>query len=284
MGTSPIFVGMRDKPVVIWKNRRLWEFSELRKYRELFWMLAWRDFKVRYAQTFIGVLWGVIQPVLTIVILYVVFGRFAQVDTGDIPHIVYSTVGVMAWTYFAFVLSNAGNSIISAQAMIRKIYFPRIIIPLSKAVVGFIDMAITSAILVVLMFVFEVPVSSNILFLPLFIIFNVLVSLGLGILISALTIRYRDVQYVVPFAIQLGLYITPTAYPAEFAITHLPSWASVLYFMNPMAGIVEGYRWAVLGTPMPGELAWVSVISAVVLIVVGLTYFQKVDGKIADHV
>lgn len=275
---------MPTKSQVISKNRSLFAFSELVRYRELFWMLAWRDFKIRYAQTFVGLLWSFIQPAMTILILYVVFGRFANVDTGSIPHIVYSTCGVMAWTYFAFVMTNAGNSIISAQAMVKKIYFPRIIIPLSKAVVGFIDLGITAAILVVLMVIFEVPLSSNVVFLPLFILASVIAALSDGILLSALTIRYRDFQYVIPFAVQLGLYITPTAYPAEFAISKLPEWATIIYFLNPMAGIVEGYRWAILGTATPPAMSFLSIASMAVLLILALIYFKRIDGKIADYV
>ena len=275
---------MPTKSQVISKNRSLFAFSELVRYKELFWMLAWRDFKIRYAQTFIGLIWAFIQPAMTILILYVVFGRFANVDTGTIPHIVYSTCGVMAWTYFSFVMTNAGNSIISAQAMVKKIYFPRIIIPLSKAVVGFIDLGITALILVILMIIFDVPLSSNVVFLPVFLVASVVAALSVGVLLSALTIRYRDFQYVIPFAVQLGLYITPTAYPAEFAISKLPEWATILYFLNPMAGIVEGYRWAILGTATPHAMSYLSIASMAVLLIVGLWYFKRIDGKIADYV
>ncbi|MEQ9187028.1 MAG: ABC transporter permease [Cryomorphaceae bacterium] len=275
---------MPSKSYVITKDQSLFSFKELTAYKELFWMLAWRDFKIRYAQTFVGLLWAFIQPSMTILILYVVFGRFANVQTGIIPHIVYSTCGVMAWTYFSYVMTNAGNSIISAQAMVKKIYFPRIIIPLSKAVVGFIDMGITALILAVLMIVFEVPLSGNVVYLPLFVLASIVAALSVGILLSALTIRYRDFQYVIPFAVQLGLYITPTAYPAEFAINRLPEWAAILYFLNPMAGIVEGYRWAILGTELPHLMSLWSVASMLIILVVALFYFKRIDGKIADYV
>jgi lipopolysaccharide transport system permease protein len=275
---------MSSRTTIISKHKSLFTFGELVAYRELFWMLAWRDFKIRYAQTFVGLLWAVIQPLMTILILYVVFGRFANVDTGPIPHIVYSTCGVMAWTYFAYVMTNAGNSIISAQAMVKKIYFPRIIIPLSKAVVGFIDLGITALILIALMFYFDVPLSGNVIYFPVFLVCAIISALAVGVLLSALTIRYRDFQYVIPFAVQLGLYITPTAYPAEFAISRLPEWATVLYFLNPMAGIVEGFRWSILGTPLPHTMSLLSIASMVILLIAAVLYFKRVDGKIADYV
>ena len=273
-----------QKPEIINSERSLISLAELNRYRELFWMLAWRDFRVRYAQTMMGVLWAFFQPALTIIILYVVFGRFAQVETGSIPHIVYTACGTLAWTYFAYVMQNSGNSIIVAQAMVRKIYFPRIIIPLSKAVVGLIDFAINALILTVLIIVFQVPVSSNIIFLPIFLLLAILSALGMGIWLSGLTIRFRDFQYVVPFMVQLGLYITPTAYPSEFAISRLPEWGSFLYFLNPMAGIVEGFRWSILGTDPPVMMSMISFAATIVLFITSLFYFRSIDGKIADIV
>ncbi len=275
---------MKDSPALISNRSNLFSISDLYKYRELFWMLAWRDFRVRYAQTAIGLVWALIQPALTILVLYVVFGRFAQVDTGSVPHIVYTTCGVMAWTYFAYVMTNSGNSIINAQAMVKKIYFPRLIIPLSKAVVGLIDLFITSLILVILMFLFDVPVSRNIVMLPLFLVLNLMAALGIGIWLSGLTIRFRDFQYIIPFGVQLGLYITPTAYPSEFAISRLPEWASFVYFMNPMAGIVEGFRWSILGTEAPAGLSYVSFAAVLVLFFSSVFFFKSIDGKIADYV
>lgn len=273
-----------QRPEVIDNRSSLLSFGELKRYSELFWMLAWRDFRVRYAQTLIGFVWAFLQPALTISILYVVFGRFAQVDTGSIPHIVYTACGTMGWTYFAYVMQNSGNSIIQAQAMVKKIYFPRIIIPLSKALVGLIDLSINAGILVVLMIIFSVPLSANIIFLPVFLALVIMASLGIGIWLSALTIRFRDFQYVVPFMVQLGLYITPTAYPAEFAISHLPKWASFIYFLNPMSGIVEGFRWSILGTPPPESLSYISFAATIALFLGSLLFFKKMDGKIADLV
>ena len=259
-------------------------FRELSHYKELFWMLALRDFKIRYAQTLLGVLWALIQPAATILILYMVFGRFAQVETGNVPHILFTAVGLLPWTYFSYVMQNSGNSIIAAQAMVKKVYFPRIIIPVSKALVGLIDFGINALIVIFLMLFLQQELSVNVWALPFFIIIGVLVSLGVGIWLSALTIRFRDFQYVVPFMVQIGLYLTPTAYPSEFAIKQLPEWASYLYFLNPMVGIVEGFRWSILDCQAPHNLSYISFTVAFLLFVSSLYYFKKIDGKFADIV
>ncbi len=259
-------------------------FKELAHYKELFWMLALRDFKIRYAQTFLGILWAFIQPAATILILYMVFGRFAQVDTGQIHHVVFTAVGLLPWTYFSYVMQNSGNSIIAAQAMVKKVYFPRIIIPVSKALVGLIDFGINAIIVIFLMLLLKQEVSTNIWALPLFIVIGIFVSLGIGIWLSALTIRFRDFQYVVPFMVQLGLYITPTAYPSEFALKQLPEWASYLYFLNPMVGVVEGFRWSILDCTAPHGLSFLSFGVAALVFSSSLFYFRKIDGKIADIV
>lgn len=247
-------------------------------------MLAWRDFKIRYAQTLLGFLWAFIQPAATILILYVVFGRFAQVETGQIHHIVFTAVGLLPWTYFSYVMQNSGNSIIAAQAMVKKVYFPRIIIPVSKALVGLIDFGINALIVVFLMLFLGQGLSQNVWALPFFVLIGIVVSLGIGIWLSALTIRFRDFQYVVPFMVQLGLYITPTAYPSEFALKQLPEWAAYIYFMNPMVGIVEGFRWSILDCPAPDGLNFLSFGAAALIFISSLFYFKRIDGKIADIV
>jgi lipopolysaccharide transport system permease protein len=256
--------------------------AELFAYRELFLILSWRDLRVRYAQTLLGLLWALVQPIFTLSVLYIVFGRFVNIETGNTPQIVFIASGLAPWMFFSYVMSNAGSSILSAQAMVKKIYFPRIIIPLSKAFTGLIDLLIVLALLGTLMVYFDMKVNQNIFFLPLFILIDVLAALGIGIWLSSLTIRFRDVQYVIPFLVQLGLYITPVAYPSEFALNRLPGWAAALYYLNPIAGVVDGFRWALLGTPPPGDLAWISFVSVGVIFVSSLYYFNRIDGKIAD--
>lgn len=265
------------------RKRLLPDFKELRRYRDLFITLSWRDFRVRYAQTTIGLLWAILQPLITLLILSLVFGRFIGVKT-EVPHLVFTVAGTSIWTYFAFVMTNSGNSIISNQGMVKKIYFPRIIIPLSKAVVGFIDFGISLLILIVLMLWYGIIPSANIWAAPIFIFFGMLAALAAGIWLSALTVRYRDFQHVVPFLVQIGLYLTPIAYPASFAKEQLPEWAATIYFLNPIAGVVEGFRWSLFGGELPGFYTWISFGTVVLLFFTGLLYFNKVEKDMADFV
>ncbi len=265
------------------KQSVLPNFSELIKYKDLFYTLSWRDFKVRYAQTTIGLLWVFVQPIVTILILSMVFGTFVGVET-PVPNLVYVVSGMSIWTYFSYVLTNSGNSIITNQGMVKKIYFPRLIIPLSKAVVGLIDFGITFLILLVVMFYYGVTPSANIWLAPVFIVIGMLTALGSGIWLSALTVRYRDFQHIIPFVIQIGLYVTPVAYPAEFAIQKLPKWAATLYYLNPLAGIIQGFRWSLFGGDPPNGYFWLSIVMVIVLFVSSLFYFRKVEGEMADYV
>lgn len=265
------------------KKRLLPNFKELHQYRDLFLTLTWRDFRVRYAQTTIGFLWAILQPVVTLLILSLVFGRFVGVET-DVPHILFTVAGMSVWSYFSYVMTNSGNSIITSQNMVKKIYFPRIIIPLSKAVVGFIDFGIALLIMIVLMIYYQVAPSLYIWLAPVFILIGVIAALAVGIWLSALTVRYRDFQHVVPFIVQIGLYITPVAYPAEFAVKQLPQWASTVYYLNPMAGVVQGFRWSMFGGEAPGNLMYLSVGMILVIFITGLLYFRKVEDEMADYV
>lgn len=258
--------------------------KELLEYRDLFLILAYRDLRVRYAQTFLGLAWAFLQPAATLLIFTVVFGRAVKVDTGGIPYPVFAITGMTAWSYFSFVLNQSGNSIIGAQEVVKKIYFPRLVIPLSKAVVGFVDFLMAFAILVALMVVYRVMPSANLVFLPVFIVLTVVSSLAVGIWLSALTIRYRDFQHVVPFLVQFGLYATPIAYPSETIIDNLPRWGTVLYYLNPMAGVVEGFRWSVLGGSPPNEFAYLSFGVMAILFVTALMYFRRVERVMADIV
>lgn len=266
------------------KSKYSLNLKELLDYRDLFLIMAYRDLRIRYAQTFLGLMWAFLQPAATLLIFTVVFGKAVKVDTGGIPYPVFAITGMTAWTYFAFVLNQSGNSIIGQQEMVKKIYFPRLVIPLSKAVVGFVDFLIAFAILFVLMIVYSVPPSANIVFLPAFILLTIISALAVGIWLSALTIRYRDFQHVVPFLVQFGLYATPIAYPSETIIDNLPRWGTVLYYLNPMAGVVEGFRWSVLGGAPPNSLAYLSFGVVILLFVTGLIYFKRVERVMADIV
>jgi lipopolysaccharide transport system permease protein len=246
--------------------------------------LAYRDLRVRYAQTFLGLLWAVIQPLATIAIFTVVFGRAVKVDTGDIPYPLFAVCGMASWSYFGFVLSQSGNSVISSQEMIKKIYFPRLVIPLSKAIVGFVDFVVAFAFILAFMWFYGVAPSANIVFLPVFVVLTIVSALAVGIWLSALTIRYRDFQYIVPFLVQFGLYATPVGYPAALIVKNLPEWGVMLFSLNPMAGIVEGFRWAILGGSPPGIYAYYSFAMVFALFGSGLYYFKKIERVMADIV
>lgn len=189
-----------------------------------------------------------------------------------------------AWIYFAFVLTQAGNSIIGAQEMVKKIYFPRLIIPLSKAVVGFVDFIISFAILLLLMLYFRIAPSASIVYLPVFVFLTILSALSVGIWLSALTIRYRDFQHIIPFLVQFGLYVTPIAYPVEIVVKNLPAWGTVLYYLNPMAGVVEGFRWSVLNDTPFNLFSLISFAVVIVLFLSGILYFKRTERIMADIV
>ena len=275
---------MSNKKIIDASSKKVFpDLKEIFRYKDLFYTLTWRDFRVRYAQTTIGFLWAILQPVVTLLILTLVFGRFVGVKT-EVPHVLFTVAGMSIWSYFSYVMTNSGSSIIASQGMVKKIYFPRLIIPLSKAIVGFIDFGISLLIMVVLMIYFGITPSSNIWFAPLFIIMGIVAALGVGIWLSALTVRYRDFQHVVPFIVQIGLYITPIAYPAEFAVKQLPEWAATIYYLNPMAGVVQGFRWSVFGNEAPGDLLYVSIGIIVLIFISGMAYFSKVEDEMSDYV
>jgi len=254
------------------------DFGELKKYKHLLSSLAWRDIRVKYAQTYVGLLWAFINPIFNLIVLSFVFGVVAKVDTGDIPHVVFTIAGLSAWTYFSTLMSEAGTSIIGAQNMIKKIYFPRLVIPLSKALSGFVDLGITLLCLIVLMAFYGIAPSSNIIYLPIFIIIAILSGLAGGILVSALVARYRDFTFVVPMIVRLGLYASPVAYSASA----VPEQYKFFYYLNPMAGVIEGFRWSLLGTGSPEPYMFYSIGIILVLFVFSLYYFTQVERVMAD--
>ena len=277
---------MRSPTIVITADGRQGrpDLREMIRYRDLLWVLAYRDYRVRYAQTFLGLTWAFLQPTATLLIFALVFGRAVGIDTGAVPYPLFAVCGLAAWSYFAYVLSQSGTSIIGAQEMVKKVYFPRLIIPLSKAVVGLVDFAIACALILALMLYYGVLPSRNVVFLPLFALAGIAAALAVGIWMSALTIRYRDFQHVVPFLVQVGLYASPVAYPAALVTDVVPRWAGVLYYLNPMTGVAECFRWSLLGTAPPNGLAYLSLGITLALLFGGLSYFRSVERTMADLV
>ncbi len=266
------------------KNQFGFVFRELFDYKDLFWLLAYKDFRVRYAQTFLGLTWAFIQPLLTLLILTLVFGRIAKIDTQDVPYPLFAICGITMWSYFSFVLSQSGGSIIAAQEMIKKVYFPRLLIPLSKSVTGIIDLLVGIIFIVALAFYYQYRPGENIIFLPIFILLGIISSLGLGLWVSALSLKYRDFQHIVPFIVQFGLYISPIAYPSTEIIDKVPKWLAYAYFLNPMSGIVEGIRWSILGTVFPWELSLISIGVTIITFLSGILYFLHVENIMSDIV
>ena len=257
------------------KLRELWEF------RELLFFLTWRDIKVRYKQTVLGALWAIIQPVMTMLIFTLVFGRLAKMPSDGVPYAPWSFAALVPWTFFANGLTQSSNSLVGEQNLIKKIYFPRLAIPISSVFSGFPDFVIAFIVLLILMAVMGIVPGLAILWLLPFVLLAVITSLGVGLWLSALNVEYRDIRYVVPFLTQFWLYATPIAWPSSL----LPSPWKTIYGLNPMAGVVEGFRWALLGThTAPGPMIGLSVGAALVLLVSGAYYFRRMEKSFADIV
>jgi lipopolysaccharide transport system permease protein len=260
------------------KNSLKLGITELLEYKSLLWMLAWRDIKVRYTQTYLGIIWAILTPIMSLAILHFVFNKIANVDTGAVPHILFTITGISAWTYFSRLLSESGSAFISSQNMIQKIYFPKLVIPLSKSIVGLVDLFFTLLCLVVLMIYYGVFPGSEVIALPLFLFFAILAGVASGLWVSALTIRYRDLRLLVPFILRLGMFITPIAYPASM----VPEKFRLIYYLNPMAGIIEGFRWSILATDIYWTGVYISLGVTLVLLFTSLFYFKTVESIMAD--
>lgn len=274
---------MRNNKITIesGKKRIRLNLNELLDYKDLFLILAKREYRIRYAQTFLGFFWALIQPLITLLIFIVIFGKGLKIgeSTGEIPYPVFALAGMTAWIYFQYVVSQSGKSIINEQNVIKKIYFPRLIIPLSKAIVGLIDFGITFMLLIIFMIYYNVSISANIVWLPVFILIIIFSSLTVGIWLSALTIRFRDFQHVIPFLVQVGLYATPVAYPSNL----VPEKYQLLYhIINPMVGVVEGFRWCMVGGDAPPNYIYYSFTFVIILFIGALYYFKKVERTMAD--
>jgi lipopolysaccharide transport system permease protein len=256
-------------------------FAELFAYRELMLLLAWRDIKVRYKQTALGAAWAILQPLLTMVVFTLVFGRLGGIPSDGVPYALFSLAGLVAWTFFANGLLLGGTSLVTDVSLVTKVYFPRIFIPFAMMIAGLVDLAIALVVLLVMVFVYGRTPSPRIVVLPLLIVLLVMATLGITLLLSALNVRYRDVRYVIPFMTQLWLFATPVAYSTTL---FNGSWRWIAA-LNPMAGVVQGFRWSIIGTNISiGPLLALSTASSLVLLVIGLGYFAKVERTFADVV
>ncbi|MEI8349012.1 MAG: ABC transporter permease [Candidatus Omnitrophota bacterium] len=270
-----------QKTIVIEAGRtRGLYWRDLWHYRALFYFLSWRDILVRYKQTVIGIAWSVIRPLLTMVVFTFVFSKLAKFPSEGVPYPILVFTAMLPWQFFANALSESSNSLITNANMLTKVYFPRLIVPVSTIIVCLVDFIISLLLLVVLMVIYKFTPSLNILILPLFLLLLLIFSLGLGLYISALNVKYRDFRYVVPFIVQFGLYISPVG----FSSSVVPDKWKLFYYLNPMVGIIDSFRWAILGESVhiywPGFI--LSIILSVVIFIFGLLYFRKTERTFAD--
>lgn len=264
-------------------ERQYWR--DLWRYRELFYFLAWRDILVRYKQTVIGVAWSVLRPVLTMAVLSVVFGRVAKLPSGDVPYPLMVFCGLLPWHFFATALTESSNSLVTNSNMISKVYFPRLVVPAGSVITSLVDLMISIGLLALLLAFYGIAPSPHVVALPLFIVLAFGAAFGVGLWVSALMVRYRDFRYVIPFVVQFGLYLSPVGFSSSFAAPHiLPRGWELLYWLNPMAGVIDGFRWAILGggqvLNLPGLL--LSSATIFVMLFAGVRYFRRTEQTFAD--
>ena len=268
-----------DQKLTIIKPKSGWqliEWKELKEYRDMFFYLVWRDIKVRYAQSVLGVGWAVIQPVFSMIVFTIVFGNLAKIESDGVPYAIFSFVALVPWTFFAGSLTASTTSL---NNMITKIYFPRLILPVASILSKSVDFGISMIVLFGLLLWFQVVPTLWILFLPYLILILIITSLGFGLWLSALTVQYRDIRYGLQFGVQLLMYAAPVVYPASL----VPEQYRLLYAINPMVGVIEGFRSALLATnPMPWDFIGVGTISAIIIMLTGALYFKRREKYFAD--
>jgi len=263
-------------------ERQYWR--DLWQYRDLFYFLAWRDLLVRYKQTTVGIAWSLIRPFLTLVVLTVVFGKLGKMPSGGVPYPLLVLCGLLPWQFFSTALSESGNSLVTNSNLISKIYFPRLIVPASSVITSFVDFLISAVFLVILMFWYHFVPPATILLLPFFVLLALAASFGAGLWIAALMVEYRDFRFIVPFIVQFGLYVSPVGFWSSVVSTRYGDGYRLLYSLNPVVGVIDGFRWSILGGEnalyWPGLLT--SVLGVACLLTTGLWYFRKTERTFAD--
>jgi len=258
------------------------QLRELWDYRELLYFLTWRDVKVRYKQTVLGASWAILQPFLTMIVFSLFFGGLAKIPSDGVPYPIFSYAALVPWTFFSTGLLNSSNSLVGSSNLITKVYFPRLTIPIGTILSGGVDFLIAFAVLLVMMIFFGIPITARVIVLPFFVALAFVTALGVGLWLSAMNVQFRDVRYVVPFLTQFWMFATPIAYPSSLIKNEF---LRALYALNPMTGVVEGFRWALLGTNnAPGLLVLISSAIAVLLLIGGLFYFRRMEKTFADVV
>ncbi len=271
-------------PTIVIRPSKGWialKLGDLWEYRELLYFLVWRDIKVRYKQTALGATWAVIQPFFSMVVFSIFFGKLAKMPSDGIPYPIFSYAALVPWTYFAGALSQSANSLVDSANLIRKVYFPRLTIPLANSLAGLVDFTIAFVVLLGLMFWYGITPTWRIIWLPAFLLLALVTALAVGLWLSVLNVEYRDVKYTIPFLTQFWMFATPVVYPSSLL---KEPWRTV-YGLNPMVGVVEGFRWALLNTKTaPGPMIAVSATAALVLLVGGAFYFRRMEKTFADVV
>jgi len=285
---SPATVDIADAPVTVIEPSRGLAFVDwkaLWQYRELLYFLVWRDVKVRYKQTVLGVAWVILQPLASMALFTVLFGVLLKAPSGDVPYPIFAYAGLLPWNYFSAALTRSSGSVVNSANLVTKVYFPRLVIPLSSVLSSLVDFAVSAAVFGVLMAIYGVPLTSRVLVLPVLVLLAMITALGFGLWLSALNVRYRDINYLVPFVVQIWMYVTPVVY----ASTLIPEAYRFLLSLNPMTGVVEGFRWALLGssatgTTLSGPLVGISVAIALAVFLSGLVFFRTTERTFADIV
>lgn len=273
MSTQP-FIHIKPK-----KGLQLIDFRELVHYRDLFAFLVIRDIKVKYKQTVLGGLWAVIQPFFLMVVFTLFFGKLAKIPSDGIPYPIFNYTAMIAWTYFAGAISTSSNSIVGSGSLISKVYFPRVIIPLTSVLAGLLDFSLAFIVLLGMMLYYHIHPTLLVLVLPGLVILMMLTASGVGMLLAALNAKYRDIRYTIPFLVQFWMFATPIVYPASM----IPERYRMLYALNPMTGVIEGFRSVLLGrTVFPSEMVMISIVISLGLFILGLTYFKQVERYFAD--
>ena len=273
-----------DIPVTMIRPSKGWvslKLDELWEYRELLYFLTWRDIKVRYKQTVLGAAWAIIQPFFTMIVFSLFFGQLAGIPSDGIPYPIFSYAALVPWTFFATGLSSSSNSLVGSANLLKKVYFPRLTIPIATVLSGVIDFVLAFIVLLGMMLFYGIVPTINVIWLPLLLMLALITSLGVGLWLSAMNVQFRDVRYTIPFITQFWLFATPIAYPSSLLSE---PWRT-LYAINPMVGVVEGFRWALLGTDTaPGPIMIVSALAALGLLVSGAYYFRRMEKTFADVV
>ncbi len=273
---------MTDKtPVITIKPPGKWEiidFQELKDYRDLFFFLVWRDIKVLYAQTIMGFAWAILNPLIQIIIFSIIFGKVAKLDTDGIPYVLFSTVAIIPWAYMSEAMSRSSQSLVSGQSMLGKVYFPRLIFPITPVLAKLVDFSISLILLLAVMLYYRISPTWNLLLLPFLIVLMMSVPAGIGFWLSALSIRFRDVKFAMPFVIRMLIYSAPILYTAS----SIPDGYRFLYSLNPIVSVIEGYRACLLGTAIPWEFILPGTVVSAALLVSGAIYFRKMERVFVD--